>query len=385
MYLDEIYNYNWSLPVCPKAPDFHIDWDKIYDSFEWVRAMEGVRQDPIHHAEGDVLTHTRMVCEALAAMKEWRELNEPLRSILFAAALLHDVAKPYCTREDEGAIISPGHAVKGEMEARRIIYKDMGLGISTPFSIRETIAKLVRFHGLPLFFIEKPNPAKAVIGASQTTRMDWLAMLSKADVLGRECRDSSDLLDRVSLFTDFCSEQGCLEKPKAFPNDITRFVYFQKDNGFADFEAYDDTKSEVVLMSGLPAAGKDTWIQNNYFDYPVISLDDLRDELDVSPRDEQGEVVFKARETARTYLRRNQDFVWNATNLTSFLRRQLISLFHSYGAKVKIIYMEAPYSEIIKRNRERSRSVPENVIGRMITKLEVPDMTEAHHVEWIVK
>jgi len=47
--------------------------------------------------------------------------------------------------------------------------------------------------------------------------------------------------------------------------------------------------------------------------------------------------------------------------------------------------MEAPYSEIIKRNRERSRSVPENVIGRMITKLEVPDMTEAHHVEWIVK
>jgi predicted kinase len=138
-------------------------------------------------------------------------------------------------------------------------------------------------------------------------------------------------------------------------------------------------------MSGLPAAGKDTWIQNNYFDYPVISLDDLRDELDVSPRDEQGEVVFKARETARTYLRRNQDFVWNATNLTSFLRRQLISLFHSYGAKVKIIYMEAPYSEIIKRNRERSRSVPENVIGRMITKLEVPDMTEAHHVEWIVK
>jgi predicted kinase len=347
--------------------------------------MEGVRQNPIHHAEGDVLTHTRLVCEALTALKEWRELDETLQSIIFAAALLHDIAKPFCTREDEGTIISPGHAVKGEMLARRIIYKDMGLGVPVPFCIREAIAKLVRFHGLPLFFIEKPNPAKAVIGASQTTRMDWLAVLAKADVLGRECRDSKDLLERISLFSEFCNEQGCLNNSKIFPNSISRFAYFQKENGFADFEAYDDTKSEVILMSGLPAAGKDTWIQKNYPHYKVISLDNIREDLDISPKDEQGDVVFKARETARVYLRKNQNFIWNATNLTSSLRRQLIDLFHSYGARVKIIYLEVPFSEIIKRNRERSRSVPENVIKKMIAKLEVPDITESHEVQWIVE
>lgn len=385
MYLDDIDNYKWSFPLCPKAPDFIIDWDEIFGSFEWVRAMEGVSQNPIHHGEGDVLTHTRLVCEALVALKEWRELGETQRSIVFAAALLHDVAKPYCTREDDGVIISPGHAVKGELFARRIIYKDIGLSAPVPFSIRETIVKIVRFHGLPLFFIEKPNPAKAVIGASQTTKMDWLAMLSKADVLGRECRDSRELLDRVSLFSEFCKEQGCLEGPKTFPSSMSRFVYFKKENGYADFEAYDDTKSEVIIMSGLPAAGKDTWIQKNYAHYPVISLDGIREDLDISPRDEQGEVVFKAREAARGYLRKNHSFVWNATNLTSSLRRQLIDLFHSYGAKVRIIYLEVPFYEIIKRNSERSRSVPENVIKRMIAKLEVPDVTEAHEVQWIIK
>jgi predicted kinase len=215
--------------------------------------------------------------------------------------------------------------------------------------------------------------------------MDWLAVLAKADILGRECRDSKDLLERISLFSEFCNEQGCLNNSKIFPNIISRFVYFQKENGFADFEAYDDTKSEVILMSGLPAAGKDTWIQKNYPDYKVISLDYIREDLDISPKDEQGDVVFKARETARVYLRKNQNFIWNATNLTSSLRRQLIDLFHSYGARVKIIYLEVPFSEIIKRNRERSRSVPENVIKRMIAKLEVPDITESHEVEWIVK
>ena len=30
------------------------DWDALDARFEWVRAMHGVVQDPIHHAEGDV-------------------------------------------------------------------------------------------------------------------------------------------------------------------------------------------------------------------------------------------------------------------------------------------------------------------------------------------
>ena len=251
----------WTFPLCPLAPDYKIDWDKIYSSFEWVRVMEGTQQNPFYHAEGDVLTHTKLVCEALIKMNEWRQLDDAGRSILFLAALFHDVAKPCCTRIDVDGIISPGHAVKGELISRSIMYKGIGIDFSIPFNIREMIVKLVRYHGLPLFFLDKPNPAKAVVEASQTVRMDWLAMLAKADALGRECSDKRELIDRTVLFYEFCKEHGCLNSPRSFPNSFSRFEYFQKENGFVDYEAYDNTKFEVILMCALPAAGKDTWVE----------------------------------------------------------------------------------------------------------------------------
>ncbi|HEX9059010.1 MAG TPA: AAA family ATPase [Clostridia bacterium] len=372
---------DWSFTYCPVAPGYRIDWDNIYNNFSWVRLMDGIQQNPSYHAEGDVLTHTKLVCEALIDMKEWQDLDETERSVLFLAALFHDAAKPYCTRIDPEGISSPGHAVKGELISRKIIYKDLKI----PFTIRETIAKLVRFHGLPLFFIDKPDPAKAVIEASQMIRLDLLYILSKADVLGRECPDKNELLDRIFLFSEFCRENRCFEESRKFASNFSRFVYFQKENGFPDYEAYDDTQSGVILMSGLPAAGKDTWIEKNYPDHFVVSLDDIRDEIGVSPEDGQGEVIWAAREQAKTFLRQHKSFIWNATNLTSSLRRQLVNLFVSYGAKVKIVYLEIPYKEILRRNSERSRNVPEKIIEKMISKLEVPNVTEAHEVKWIVE
>ncbi len=105
--------------------------------------------------------------------------------------------------------------------------------------------------------------------------------------------------------------------------------------------------------------------------------------MDILPTDRQGEVIYQARNKAKEYLRLKKSFVWNATNITYTLRSQLISLFTDYGAKVKIVYLEQPYKDILRRNRERK--VPEDVIDRMIKKLEVPDVTEAHEVNWIVE
>jgi hypothetical protein len=38
--------------------------------------MRGCAQDAVFHAEGDVWIHTRMVCEAMAALSVWRTLPE---------------------------------------------------------------------------------------------------------------------------------------------------------------------------------------------------------------------------------------------------------------------------------------------------------------------
>jgi hypothetical protein len=88
--------------------------------------MHDCPQDPVFHAEGTVSTHVHMVCEALAGLEEFRGLPLLERQILFAAVLLHDVAKPSCTRHEDGRIASRGHSQRGAIAARRILW-DLGI------------------------------------------------------------------------------------------------------------------------------------------------------------------------------------------------------------------------------------------------------------------
>src|SRR5262249_26372329 len=115
---------------------------------------------------------------------------------------------------------------------------------------------------------------------------------------------------------------------------------------------------------------------------PVVSLDAIRRELHVPPDANQGAVVQEAKARARELLRRRQSFAWNATNVTRSLRAQPISLFAAYHARVAIVYLAAPRHIGLARNSARPQPVPEAVIDRMAHRLEIPDLTEAHAVEW---
>lgn len=375
--------FSGSFPFCPTPPHWQLDWPGIEQQFHWIRTMLGVEQDPFYHAEGDVLIHTQMVAEALVRLDAWKMLPQQERMQVFAAALLHDVAKPLCTRiEEDGHIHSRGHARKGEHLARRLLWSGDELPQPLPFAIREQIARMVRVHGLPLQFLDKPQPERAVIAASMSVRLDSVALLAEADVRGRICSDQPDLLERIELFREFCTELGCYDRPRTFASPHSRFVYFRSEHAYPDYAAYDDTTFEVVLMAGLPGVGKDAWIAQNLSDWPVISLDEIRKRLQISPEEKQGQVIQAAKEQARAYMRRQQPFVWNATNVTRILREQLVDFFVSYGARVRIVYLDAPLAVLLHRNKNRSASVPEAVINKLLDKLDVPDLTEAHAVLW---
>src|SRR3954468_11712259 len=97
----------WTCAHCPVPPDWRIDWGALLAACPWLRTLDGVPQDAVYHAEGDVLTHTRMVAEALVGLAAWRALPDTQRAVLFAAALLHDIGKPSCTQiEPDGHISS---------------------------------------------------------------------------------------------------------------------------------------------------------------------------------------------------------------------------------------------------------------------------------------
>jgi hypothetical protein len=94
-------NSFWSFPYCPIENNWSINWSALESQFDWLRKLENCPQDPRYHGEGNVLIHTKLVCEALVSLPQWRSLPPDKRSILFAAALLHDVAKPKATKVEE--------------------------------------------------------------------------------------------------------------------------------------------------------------------------------------------------------------------------------------------------------------------------------------------
>ena len=197
--------------------------------------------------------------------------------------------------------------------------------------------------------------------------------------------DANELLERIALFRELCKEYLCYDGPRQFPDAYSRFLYFQREERDPNYAAYDDTEFEVVLMSGLPGVGKDTWIGQHLADRPVIALDTLRKKLKIAAEDDQGPVVAAAKEQAREWMRKKQSFVWNATNVTRMMRQQLIELFLSYNARIRIVYLDAPFNTILQRNRNRQNSIPEQVIYKLLSKLEVPTLIEAHQVDWIYK
>lgn len=373
----------WKFPKYEVDKEF--DWDDLAASYNWMADMKGVHQDPIWHAEGDVYTHTKMVVEELIKLPEFQLLSYQDKHILVSAALFHDVEKRSTTREEEvnGQMrtVSPRHAKKGEYTTRAILYQE----IETPFKIREQICKLVRLHGLPIWAITKTNPDKEVIYASTVVNTEHLAMLAKADILGRICEDSEEILLKIELFKELCKENNCFGVAKSFKSNYGRFLYFNKKESSPDYLPFDDLICTVTVMCALPGSGKDTFIKQQ-IDQPELSLDNIRRAHKISPTDKKrnGHVIQMAKEKAKEFLRAKTSFVFNATNITSEMRSRWISLFTDYNARVRIVYIEVPYKTLKKQNKNREHVVPEKVIDKLIGKLEIPTPKEAHDIEFVL-
>lgn len=397
------------LRMVPTAPNWRIDWRQIEASGlgPLIEKMKITLQNPIWHGEGDVWTHTRMVCEKLVSLEEYRSLERRKQEEVFLGALLHDIGKIPCTRMEDGRWTSPNHTAVGARMARELLWLEYGFcgagdlkasheaGDQQEFcetgnlqKFRETVCMLIRYHSIPLHILDQKNPELRLIKIAANGELipDFsialLCILVKADIQGRISDSLKYSLEILELCAIQAEETGCLKHPFPFPTEFSGYVYMNGRNIMPGQEFYDDTWGQVILMGGLPGTGKDTWIKEHCGNCPVVSLDHLRKQMKIFPTDAQGTVINAAREMAKGYMRNQVPFIWNATNLTPMLREKQVRLFTDYNASVRIVFLETGWEEQMKRNKGRKEQVPEPVIRGMMRSMVLPERYEAHQVEW---
>lgn len=102
-------------------------------------------------------------------------------------------------------------------------------------------------------------------------------------------------------------------------------------------------------MIGIQGAGKTTFCKTRLSDYEYVNLDTLK------TRDNEEKLVKKL-------FREGKSFVVDNTNRFKSDRERYIPTAIAKGYKIVGYYFEPDLKACLRRNRKRSRKVPENVI-----------------------
>ena len=186
----------------------------------------------------------------------------------------------FCTKIENDKITSAGHSKRGAIDVRIDLWKK-----EIPFFIRESIVEIIGAHQVPFFAFNQKvkegsnypirTPQYLAHELSWQMPLDLIINVAKADMDGRTFVNKQENLDNIALFEEIAKEEGCLYGKKEFPSDATRMKYFSSKGSISpDYEFYSEKGSEVIVLSGLPASGKDTWIAYNYPNTKVLSYDD---------------------------------------------------------------------------------------------------------------
>ena len=351
--------------------------------FEWFPALAHLKtcpQDAYYHAEGDVWTHTLMVLDELVSAHAYQNANEEEQFILFYSALLHDISKPACTSEENGRIISPGHSKRGAIDARIALWKH-----HVPFHARESICQIIAHHQVPFFAFDHKEKTPVFIAHELSWKLPLhlLIQVARADMKGRTSEAKAKALDDIDLFEVLAEEEECLLQPKAFPDEETRLTYFRGLGKISpEYAFYKEKGTHVIVLSGLPASGKDFYLKKQLSGLPVVSFDDAKEHFGITHRDNAGQSTHWAIEKAKEHLRNRTPFVFNATHISPLLRGKTIDLLFDYGAFVDLRYLEAPYEFISQRNAQRDSTLTQQKLEQMLFRWDVPTPLETHEITY---
>lgn len=126
--------------------------DQLEPWFPELKALIGVEQNPVYHAEGDVWNHTMLVMDEAAGLREQAE--NPLGFML--AAVAHDFGKAVCTECIGGVLHSHGHELQGLPLAEAFLHRLTGEN-----RLRDYVCNLVELHMKPFVMAASQVPVKS--------------------------------------------------------------------------------------------------------------------------------------------------------------------------------------------------------------------------------
>ncbi|MCB9234331.1 MAG: HD domain-containing protein [Bacteroidia bacterium] len=366
-----------------------------------LKRLEETQQNPKYHGEGNVLQHTQMVLNQFLETQDQFGLTEKEKEILYWACMLHDIGKPETTELVNGRWRSPGHEKAGVPLAREVLLEHPEIDGDT----RRRILELVRWHGLPLWWVKlrKPQAELQALGTRLDLRL--LAIFAEFDFRGRISEDQEETLGMIAEFRQLhvpkveyelgrfndmqeqfkswdirrknaawkaiqMERMDILQKLIENPDSISDPLHFSK---------------KIYLTVGPPLSGKTTYLQRDpipgsyRMDMEEYMLtDDIVEDKFLLDRK-----LVEFKYMLEIFHRRHQVVVIEGRNVNSVLRKRINELLREFNAEINYLVFESRLTELLQRNLKRDIPLSEELIRNQYKNFFTPHPWEAHQTHWV--
>jgi predicted kinase len=142
---------------------------------------------------------------------------------------------------------------------------------------------------------------------------------------------------------------------------------------------------KVFILCGCPGSGKTTWREKFCLENPMyfcLCPDEYRKILgkDSSDQSVSALAFLSVKQDMRKKLENNKSVIIDATNMYRKTRKQFLDIAKKYNAETIAVVFEVDRETLIKRNQKRGadggRNVPVEIIDKMLSKYERPEIGE---------
>ena len=151
-----------------------------------------------------------------------------------------------------------------------------------------------------------------------------------------------------------------------------------------------------IMLVGVPGSGKSTWARNYTESHPgyyLVSTDQIRNSLYGNQaiqgnwRQVWQQVLHQWRQGIKlSHLGKLNGVIYDATNARRRNRRQVIAAARHLGFNyITLVWFDVPLAVSLKRNQQRSRQVPPDIVVTMQRQIEGAPPSFSEDVDQILR